>query len=452
MLDDLKAAGNEVHSLMLYRHGRLGVEAFSWPYRPGDRRIMHSFAKSVASCAVGLAIADGAFALTDHVVSFFPDLLPEVVSENLAAMTVEDLLTMRTGHAAEVGGPVWRAIETSWIAEFFKIPVESRPGERYVYSSAASYMLAAILYRTTGQTLHEYVKPSIFAPLGITGETWDVGPDGFNPAGNGLSCRVSDLLKICMLAAHKGSWQGRQLVPSEWMAEATRPQTPEVNYGYHWWTYPDGGFAGIGLFMQLGLVLPQHDAILVMTGAMGRAKEVKPLLDRHIPAMFGPPRDESEADRVLRDRLRKAAEPWPLQSSGSNLPEAISGRTWHVDPNPFGIDAIRLEFAEDRCVFHLADATGEHQIAAGLDAWIEGRTDMPGRSLHHGYEWDDATVFAGARWIDPRHLELTWIFSGSAFRDTVSCFFEGDALTLDRSVNVNSGAREWPPLTAHLRR
>ena len=62
---------------------------------------------------------------------------------------------MSVGHESETSGAVWRGIRTSWVREFFKIPLAYAPGERFVYTSAASYMLSAILTRLTGQTMHD---------------------------------------------------------------------------------------------------------------------------------------------------------------------------------------------------------------------------------------------------------------------------------------------------------
>jgi CubicO group peptidase (beta-lactamase class C family) len=451
MLDEIQAHGMEVHSFMLHRHGQVAAEWFAWPYRPDDRRIMHSFAKSATSYAIGIAIADGAFGLQDKVVSFFPEFLPATVGQDLAAMTVEDLLTMRTGHAAEVGGPAWRAISTSWIAEFFKIPLVGPPGQIHVYSSAASYMLGAVLHRTTGVTLHQYLKPRVFEPLGITGETWDIGADGFNPGGNGLSCTTADMLKLSLLAAQKGRWNGRQLVPAAWIGTSTRDHTGDC-YGYHWRAYPAGDFAGVGMFMQCGFVLPQYDATVAITGAMDRLVDMKPLFDRHFAHMFRDEAFTAPADETtFRERLAKEAEVPPLKSAPSSLPSRIDGAVWAVEPNPVGAREINLSFTDRRCAFHLKDADGDHLIVSGIDAWLRGVSTMPGRELHHGYQMFGAPVVAGARWRDESTLELTWVFSASAFRDTVICRFDGDVLTVDRSVNINSAARQWPRLTARRR-
>jgi len=123
LLEDARTRQLDLHDLLIYHRGAVGLELYKWPYRTAQPRIMHSIAKSFTSVAIGLALEEGALHLDDKVISFFPSQLPAIVDDKLAAMTVEDLLTMRTGQAAETSGARWRGLKTSWIAEFFKIPL-----------------------------------------------------------------------------------------------------------------------------------------------------------------------------------------------------------------------------------------------------------------------------------------------------------------------------------------
>jgi len=129
-LDETRAAGLELHSFMLARGGDVIAEGWWSPYRADRAHMMHSLTKSVAVSGVALALQENLFGIDDKVVSFFPDELPPVVSENLAAMTVRDLLTMRAGHDAEISGSVWRQVRTSWVTEFFKVPVPLKPDRK----------------------------------------------------------------------------------------------------------------------------------------------------------------------------------------------------------------------------------------------------------------------------------------------------------------------------------
>jgi CubicO group peptidase (beta-lactamase class C family) len=116
-----------------------------------------------------------------------------------------------------------------------------------MYTSAASYMLSAILTKVTGESLHDYLKPRFFAPLGIEGEQWDVGPDNINPGGNGLTMRTADLLKLGVLHAQGGLWENRRVLSEAWVSEATRSHGD--NYGYQWTTTAGGAYLAIGIFM-----------------------------------------------------------------------------------------------------------------------------------------------------------------------------------------------------------
>jgi len=451
-LDDLATSGLELHSLMIHRHGHVGVEGWRWPYRAERPRMTHSFTKSVLACAIGLAIDEGYFKLTDTVISFFPDHLPPVIDDKLRAMTVEDLLTMRTGQGEETSGSIWRGILTSWIAEFFKIPLIHQPGTSFVYTSAASYMLAAVLSKATGQTTHAFLKPRLLEPLGITGESWDIGPDGINPGGNGFTCTTPGMLKFGILHAQGGMWEGRRLLPEAWVAAATRHHG-EGEYGYHWVVYEDGVYGALGIFVQMVLVFPTAGATLGFTGAIDGSKRLLPFIRKHFGTAFGETCDDAAArasDAALKTRLAAFAAQPTVHATASPLAQEISGRSYRMEDNAQGVSVVGFEFAEGRCTFRLADTDGEYNVVAGMGTWIEGRTDITGRDLHHGYRLRGAVVVASAQWRDALTLEMTWIFAETAFRDTVVCRFQDGTLTLDRSVNINSGLRSLPTLHGAL--
>jgi CubicO group peptidase (beta-lactamase class C family) len=448
-LDDAETTGLDIHGLMLHRAGRVAAEGWRWPYRADRPRIMHSATKSVMASAIGMALEEGRFRLQDKVVSFFPELMSGDIDANLASMTVEDLLTMRSGHAGETSGSIWRGIPTSWTAEFFRIPVVYRPGTTFMYTSAASYMLSAILTAVTGQTLHDYLKPRFFEPLGIVDEQWDLGPDNVNPGGNGLTMRTADLLKLGVLHAQRGVWEGRRILSEAWIAEATRSHGD--NYGYQWTTTPDGAYLALGIFMQFVMVFPRHQATLAVLGAVQEGSQLfLPVVQRHFPRAFEeqlPAPEAQKADAHLRLRLAALSDQPPITAIHSETAARVSGRTFRIEPNPLGVTAVRFVFENDRCVFHLVDASGDHSVVCGLREWLESRTDMPGGDLHHGYSLQSAIIVAGATWTDEHTLRMTWIFAETAFRDTVVCRFDADGVMVERSVNVNSAAMAWPRLS-----
>lgn len=444
-LDDVAANRIELDSFMLYRHGHVVAEGWWWPYRPGLVHMMHSLTKSVMVCAVGWALADKRFQLTDKVVSFFPDQLPPTVSDKLAAMTVEDLLTMRTGHDHQTSGSEWRPIQTSWIAEFFKIPVVYDPGTKWVYTSAASYMLSAIISKTTGQSTYEYLKPRLFKPLGISGEDWAPGPQDITPGGNGLSWHTADSLKLGILYLQNGAWQGTQLLPKGWAQNCHAGHVPG-QYGYQWWLGPGSAYYADGMFGQFTFVFPEHDAVLAVTAA----DKCDKLVWKHFPQGFDGGHATPDAHKALADRIAHLRVLPPLSPAGSPMATKISGHTYFFADNSDKISQIRLDFTDDTCLFTMRDDRGEHTVSCGLRSWREGFTTVTGDKLHHEYQPDLMHVVAGGRWTNDATFQMTWQFVESAFRDTVTCRFENGTLVFDRSVNVNSGPLQRPTITGRV--
>lgn len=449
-LEEAGRLGVEFNSFMVWRAGDVIAEGWWRPYRADRRHMMHSATKSFLSAGIGLAVAEGRFGLQDKVVSFFPQHLPEALGPHLPLMTVEDLLTQTAGHAHGTSGAQWRGIPTSWIAEFFKIPVPFEPGTTFRYTSATSFMLSAILSRTTGDNAHAYIKPRLLEPLGIVDLAWDVGPENINPGGNGVSARTADLLKLAILHLRGGVWNGARILPEDWVRAATTAKRGNP-HGYHWWIGPGGAFYAYGVFGQFAFVFPEHDAIVVTTAAAPYGEEtLRSLIWTHFPAAFGPtPLPETPADVSSRSRWRTLDLLPSLARTSSPTEAAVSGKTFTLEPNADKATALRLDFSADRCVFHLEDAKGSHQVVCGLGDWIEGETTISGAPLHHGYEPASLKVVAGGQWTGPTTFEMTWQFVETAFRDRVTLRFEDGAATCDRTVNTNSLSTARPTLRGH---
>jgi CubicO group peptidase (beta-lactamase class C family) len=441
-LDDVEADGLELHALVVWRDGAMVTEGYRWPYQPDGQRILHSVAKSFTACAIGLLVEEGRLSLDDKVAQFFPHI--DVSREpRHARLTVEDLLTMRSGHASEVSGSKWRSIASSWVDEYFQIPMAHEPGTVHVYSSAASYMLSAIVSHVTGETIHAYLKPRLFEPLGIVGERWDIGPDGINPGGNGITACLSDALQLGILHAQGGVWEGHRILPAWWVERATKAQGSDV-YGYHWVIGPRY-FAAVGQFVQAVFVYPEAQGIVAVAGAIKESQLLLPHLNRHFPAAFDGPGNEA-ADSALAARIASWKTPWPVVSASDDF-ERLAGRRWLIASNEPGVTEIGFDREAGGLLFWLKDREGKQSIPVGAGQWIAGHSTLPGAELHHGYRLLNAPSLAAASWDGPDCLTMTCHFVESAFRDTIRIRFAGDAVTLDRHVNINSAAESWPTLT-----
>ena len=292
----------DIHSVMIVKDGN--VIYSRWQSQGVDTvpHVLHSVSKTFTSTAVGLAIADGKMALTDKVIDFFPDKLPEDVSENLKAMTVRDLLTMSCGHDVE---PTNRGADIDWVTEFLAHPVEHEPGTFFRYNSMGTYMLSAIVQKVTGEKLVDYLTPRLFEPLHIDKPHWEESPQGINCGGWGLYLKTEDLAKMGQLLLQKGEWNGQQIVPAEWVAEMSKKQVESINpgtrmeqaaergmtketsdwmqgYGYQMWRCRPGCFRADGSRGQYILVIPDKNAVIAITSDVGDLQGELNLVWNHI--------------------------------------------------------------------------------------------------------------------------------------------------------------------------
>lgn len=449
-LADVESAGLELHSFMLMRNRHVVAEGWWWPYSPGRIHITHSLTKSVTAVAAGLAIDEGRFGFDDKVVSFFPEYVPADASENMRAMTVRNLLTMQCGHDEETSGSKWRPIDTPWAAEFFKIPVVHQPGGHFQYTSAASFMLSAIVSKTTGEAMADYLKPRFFEPMGIDRWHWDTSPGGVSPGGNGLTWNTAASIKLGAVHASGGEWNGHRILSEKWVREATTEQTPGDNdgaYGYQWWMGPGKAYLALGLFSQMSIVFPEHNAVLALFSAIKGSKKIKPLIWKHFPAAFIADKLPADPDAVVLQRKTAGLRLLPpLKPASLAAPAGISGKRLTVETNDQGVEWLSFDFSGDRCTYRMRDAHGEHAVTAGFADYLEQDTSMTGNRLHHEYRPPSQRVVAGARWTSPNTLEMIWQFVETAFRDTLVCTFTGEGVTVDRRVNVNSAEERLPTL------
>lgn len=273
-----------LQSLMILKNGKVIYETWLNGGNSATPHVMHSVSKSFTATAIGMLVDDAKLKVTDKVVDFFPDDLPNEVSDNLKAMTIRDLLTMNCGH--EVAPESSRF--SNWARSFLAQPVTKTPGSWYCYNSMATYMLSAIVQKLSGEKLVDFLTPRLFEPLGINKPKWEESPQGINVGGWGLYITTEDMAKFGQLFLQKGNWEGRQLISEAWVAEASAYQVPSVpagtrpdeveakglteencawllGYGYQMWRCPQNAYRADGAFGQYIIVMPDNDAVIAVT-------------------------------------------------------------------------------------------------------------------------------------------------------------------------------------------
>jgi CubicO group peptidase (beta-lactamase class C family) len=242
-----------------------------------------SLTRSVTATLVGIAIGEGRIRGVDQTLG---ELLPSyasVMPAPLSEATLRQLLTMTAGTVSDQSleerppGP-----DEDWVEYALTFGPQREPGRQFAESGSGSHLLSAVLAEATGMSTLDYAQETLFRSLGIgagspAGPPWRTDPQGRQLGGEGLALSADEMVALGRLYLAGGRWQDEQVVPAEWVAEATREQVrtnlPLPWYGYQWWVtqvdghpaYVAGGFGG-----QMITVVPDLDLVFAVRTDVGR--------------------------------------------------------------------------------------------------------------------------------------------------------------------------------------
>jgi len=453
-VDAADAKVDAMHSVMLVRHGHVVAEGWWTPYTADDRHMLYSVSKSFTSTAVGIAADEGRLSIDDPVMKFFPADAPAAPSAHLEQMRVRDLLIMSTGHHADVADGFDTSAPGSLTRAFLALPVAHKPGTHFVYNSAGTFMQSAIVQAVSGQTLIDYLRPRLFEPLGITDPTWEATPEGISLGKSGLSIRTEDIASFGQLLLQRGLWQGRRLVSTAWIDEATARQTAngsnpasdwEQGYGYQFWRCRHGFYRADGAFGQFCIVMPQHDAVLVITSGTRDMQGVMTIAwEKLLPAFGAASLPEApEARQALTRRLGSLALRTPEVRATSPLAAHVAGRTYTFPENRRRVESLALDLSGPTPALIVRGPGHDGTpILIGSGSWIRGRT-------HFGSDFDpreprlvERAVSARGGWVADDTFVASLCFHETPYLLTVRLQFGGDLAVLDATYNVSFGPND----------
>jgi CubicO group peptidase (beta-lactamase class C family) len=248
-----------------------------------------SLSKSVTSALVGIAIAEGYIkSLDDLIVNY----LPELKDQGFGAITVRNLLTMGSGIQYRISFFPWDEFVLAGYYPDIRqlllsdLKIMEPPGQSFHYNNFNTELIGMILERTTGRAPSQYLQEKIWKPIGTEyPATWsiDSDADGFELTPILLNARAIDLAKFGRLYLNNGNWDGKQIVPPQWVADSTTPDPNDHRpwetfsrwqdkggyYKYFWWgiSQADGNYSymGIGTYGQFIFVSPKTKIVIVRT-------------------------------------------------------------------------------------------------------------------------------------------------------------------------------------------
>ncbi len=269
---------NDDGSVIIIKNGFIISEHYSDKYPEDCYHNMHSFTKSITSTLIGIAISEGYIkSIDDLLIDYFPEI--DKKDSLKKQITIKHLLTMSSGLAwlDKIDLDSLYNLKSDWVSRILSKKMKSKPGSVFNYNSGGSFLLSAIIQKQTKMLTSEYAKDKLFRPLGIDSVNWTrKSPQGITTGGWGSYFKLRDIAKIGYLYLQHGKWENRQIVPENWVDEATRKQIDvneeDDNYGLHWWIINEflkPAFAARGWYGNhygYVIVIPDDKLIIAIAG------------------------------------------------------------------------------------------------------------------------------------------------------------------------------------------
>ena len=288
-----------LHSLLVSQRGELILERYYSGRKSGQPDNIKSASKSIVSTLVGIALERGLIPdVRTPIATFFPELArdPDAAKRQI---TVEDLLTMRSGleGTSNRNYGAW-VTSRNWVQHALARPMFAPPGVTMEYSTGNTHLLSAILTRASGKSTWQFANEVLGAPLGFTFPQWPRDPQGVYFGGNDMLMTPRQMIAFGELYLNRGRVNGRQVVPERWVAKSCDGRAREFRpgeraslrradqfppdpmrdrrYGYLWWVYEIGGhdtcFAW-GYGGQYIFVVPDLQLVIVTTASPDVSEE-----------------------------------------------------------------------------------------------------------------------------------------------------------------------------------
>ncbi|MFJ2984955.1 MULTISPECIES: serine hydrolase domain-containing protein [unclassified Pseudomonas] len=286
--DARERSGIRSDALLVIRDGRILHERYAAPTTANTAHLTWSVSKSVLATVLGVAQGEGYFQLQDPAARFYPPMQAH------RDVRLADLLHWASGLAWQEGYE-YAPLKSSVVAMLYTRgrndmaaysaarPAAEKPGQRFLYSSGDTNVLAAALRGMLDPGAYaDYPWQALFTPLGIDSAVWERDGTGTFVGSSYLYLSARDLARIGLLMQREGRWRDRQLLPASWVAfnrtlfSQAQAMPGEANPGGHWWLnqplqgsatpWPDAPtdtYAALGHWGQALYILPTQKLVIV---------------------------------------------------------------------------------------------------------------------------------------------------------------------------------------------
>jgi CubicO group peptidase (beta-lactamase class C family) len=267
---------DRIHSLLVSRRGSLLVERYYNGTRPNTLANIKSASKSIISALVGIAIERRLIkGPRQPIGDYFSSLHAPKVDPRKPQITIEDLLTMRSGLQSTSNRYYGSWVQSkNWVQHALDRPLVAEPGTDMDYSTGSTHILSAILTKATRRSTWQFAQEALAKPLGFSLAQWPRDPQGIYFGGNDMLMTPRQMVAFGELYLNRGLVDGRQVVPAAWVDASfvlrARSRWSDQFYGYGWWARELAGqdvryawgFGGQYIF-----IVPKLDLVVVTTSS-----------------------------------------------------------------------------------------------------------------------------------------------------------------------------------------
>jgi CubicO group peptidase (beta-lactamase class C family) len=237
----------DITSIVVIKDGKLLLEEY---FNGAKRNALHdprSVGKTFASTLLGIAIRDGYIQSEAKKLNAFYDLKKnQNYSPAKDSISLKDLLTMSSvlsgldSDPESPGGEEKMYPTPNWVDFTLDLPVDETKLEekRWEYFTAGVVVLGDVIHKSVPGGLEKYADKNLFQPLGITNYKWQFTPQKVVNTAGGIQLRSLDFAKYGQLYQNQGLWNGKQILPKEWVEQSLSHQMPiakDEYYGYLFW-------------------------------------------------------------------------------------------------------------------------------------------------------------------------------------------------------------------------
>ncbi len=446
-----------LHGFAMLDAGKLAAEEYYGPFCKDSLHRMYSVGKSFVSLAIGLLQEEGKLSLDDCICDYFTEKCGRETHPWIKQLTIRQMLAMTTCHAKTT----YKMYDGDWVESFFRVPPTNLPGAVFAYDTSSTHVLSALVEKLSGRKLLDYLRAKAFDKIGFSKEAYYMpDPAGVSQGGSGLNCTLRDLLTVAELVLNGGVYRGEQLLPGDYLREATSFQIAtlqqpsydeQLGYGYQIWRGRHDCFYFYGIGGQLAVCLPKENFILVTMGnTLENKNGIKDIFDAFFEEVYPYLEKCDRSEQVAVGQKTADAETMMKHTNMSGCKGCTetqeykyfgNGSTYVFEKNGLDISKLRVEADAFHGVFTVTKEGREFQLRFGWEECISGK-----------FPWTDAVCHCKGEWVMEDMLFIRCYILGPDMANLYICIrFTEAGVTVKMTKGADDAMKNFEGVAAGKR-